>query len=143
MKTEQEIKAWLEIRRWFNKFKRNLEKEAKLHQDLPKFTDDVLEGRWGYMTISGAFRWRNTSEGENYWKRRDIEFLAWLDNRSETETEEMLPRFWLFAGIFVCGLSFGVAMFSALTGDWILSIVYLINSVLLAISSIRFLKDVW
>ena len=87
MKTGQEIKEWLETRRWFSKFKRNLEKEAKLHQNLPKFC--------------------------------------------------------LFAGIFVCGLSFYGAMLSALAGDWIPSIAQLIGSVLLAISSIRFLKDVW
>lgn len=96
MRTEQEIKAWLETRRWFNKFKRNLEKEAILHQDSPKSTDDILEGRWGYMTISGAFLWCNTSEGVNYWKRRNIEFLAWLDNRYETETEQMLLKFSVF-----------------------------------------------
>ena len=139
-KTEQEIKEWLETRRWFKKFKRNLEKQAKLNPELQETVDNILEGRYGHSTISAAFKWENTPEGLGYWARRNIEFIRWFDYdvSIEVKEEERVPKFWLFIGIVVCGLSF---LISASEGECTISIVSFICFFWLAFASIGFLKN--
>lgn len=143
MKTPAQIRAWLETRRWFKKFKRNLEKQAKLNPELQETVDNILEGWYGHSTISAAFKWENTPEGLGYWAKRNSEFIRWFDyDVSIIEVkEERVPKCWLFIIIFVCGLNFHGALISASEGKWTISIVYFICFIWLALASIGFLKN--
>ena len=142
MKTEQEIKEWLVSRHWFKKFKRNLEKEAKLHQELQKSVDSILEGKYGFSTISGAFRWENTPEGMYYWAKRNTEFIRWFDYSWETEDKEnMISKCLLFVMIFLSGMSLATSMVSAERSEWFLASALFVFFLGLAVFSIRKLKN--
>lgn len=143
MKTEQEIKEWLETRRWFKKFKRNLEKQAKLNPALQETVDNILEGQYGDRTISSAFKWGNTPEGLSYWSKRNIEFIQWFDYDVSIELkEERVPKCWLLIIIFVCGFCFCGAIMSASVGVWDSFALFTICCIWLAYNGKRLLKNV-
>lgn len=143
MKTEQEIKEWLESRPWFKKFKRNLEKQAKLTPELQKTVYDILEGQYGYSTISAAFNWETTPEGTYFWAKRNTEFIRWLDYGWESEDEgKDYLKYCLCFIIFVCGFCFCGMIMSAFTGVWGSFALFTICCIWLAYNGIRLLKNV-
>ena len=145
MKTEQEIKEWLETRRWFKKFKRNLKKQAKLNPELQKTVDNILEGRYGHSTITAAFKWENTPEGLYYWAKRATEFIRWFDYGWEIEDEEKEKgylKYFLCFITFVCGFCLCEVIMSAFVGMWGLFAILTICFIWLAYIGIRLLKNV-
>lgn len=91
-RTPVEIEAWLKTRKWFYKFRDNIQQsileEYRLDDGSLQVTDkiseeiniklyDVLCGSFDKETISSAFSWINTPEGTEYWGKKEYEFLKW------------------------------------------------------------------
>lgn len=73
MKTPKEIEEWLKEQEWFPQFEKNVK---ELNEEGAR---RILSGEAGYNTISGAFLWDKSQEGEEYWEARDDEFMEWYN----------------------------------------------------------------
>lgn len=71
MKTQKQIRGWLQAQEWYPQFKKNMRKEP---EDKRKY---ILIGKAYSETITGAFIWNGTSEGINLWGNVNIQFLKW------------------------------------------------------------------
>lgn len=76
MKTQQEIKEWLESQEWFDAFKRNIMTETESEDYL----NEILSGDYLEGTIFAAFLWREAPEGRSFWIYKNREFLEWYNN---------------------------------------------------------------
>lgn len=72
-RSERAIKCWLITRIWYKKYKYNLHQEHGNYEKEMEF----LNGLYGELTISGAFCYRDTPEGVEYWGKKEEKFLRW------------------------------------------------------------------
>ena len=88
-KEAKEVSRWLRRRLWFNRYKRNIieENESRL--------DYFLSGNAGMTTLSAAFIYRDTPEGNRYWVKRERRFLRWY----YYQNKEILRCKWFAARI--------------------------------------------
>lgn len=68
----EEIKEWLEKRRWYERFKTNVQSYLS-----PEEAEDLLSGQFDLDTISSAFMWEWTPEGIEFWGKCEYQFLRW------------------------------------------------------------------
>ena len=72
----EEIKEWLEKRRWYERFKTNVQSYLS-----PEEAEDLLSGQFDLDTICSAFMWEGTPEGIEFWVSVSISsFVGTMDN---------------------------------------------------------------
>ena len=76
MKTQEQIKEWLERQPWYEQYKTNLLQESDSSLELR----ECLLGQAGLLTISKAFCWGTTEEGFDFWNDVDSKFTKWLES---------------------------------------------------------------
>lgn len=74
MKTPKQIKNWLKAQDWYPQFEKNVKELNEEDAQL------ILYGEVEEFTISGAFWWHDSSEGDEYWEARDDEFMEWYNH---------------------------------------------------------------
>lgn len=79
MKTQKQIKEWLEKQTWYEQYKTNLFRES----DSSLESMEHLLGRAGLLTISKAFCWGMTEEGFDFWNEVDEKFTDWFEGLEE------------------------------------------------------------
>lgn len=72
MRTAKEIRQYIKQQRWYNDFKKNIEKYG-----FPHSANDFLRGYYKENTISGGFFWQITSQGVEYWGEIEKKFCYW------------------------------------------------------------------
>lgn len=77
MKTPEQIREWLQKQEWYESFRRQA--EEYLSSELYK----TLNGYDGTYTISYAFYWQHSKEGDKYWREINRQFQEWY-NKEET-----------------------------------------------------------
>ena len=75
MKTQEQIKEWLERQPWYENYRTNLLRES----DSSFESRECLSGYAGLLTISKAFCWGTTEEGFDFWNEVDGKFTDWFD----------------------------------------------------------------
>lgn len=86
MKTQKQIRKWLQTQEWYPQFKKNMRKEP---EDKQKY---ILIGKAYSETIKGAFIWNGTPEGINFWWNVNIQFLKWYEKEEKEMTKEQLEK---------------------------------------------------
>ena len=86
-----EIESWLKTRPWYttyraevfsdilNDFKSINDRAPEDHEIdiMMEKLDSIVRGAYDKNTISGAFPWTATEEGQKVWARRQYSFLKW------------------------------------------------------------------
>ena len=78
MKTEKEIKEYLENKVWYKEFVKNTINQ--LPKEINGYLHQVISGKNGRGTISSAFTWSLTEEGREYWEEIAKKFISWYDD---------------------------------------------------------------
>lgn len=80
MRTSKEIRWYLKQQHWYKEYVR----------ETSKFPDYIrmraVRGYFGIDTISEAFFWSDTPQGQNTWFHRDVLFVNWY-NRGKKRHE--------------------------------------------------------
>lgn len=79
MKTQEQIKEWLEIQPWYEQYKTNLFRQS----DSSLESRECLSGQAGLLTISKAFCWGTTEEGFDFWNEVDEKFTYWFEDMED------------------------------------------------------------
>ena len=82
MKTAEQIAEYLREQDWFSAYIDNL-KRKDLKPLAGGTYEDHISGRKGLCTISNAFYWTKTEQGNEFWSDIDDEFVKWWDNDQE------------------------------------------------------------
>lgn len=84
MKTQEQIKEWLERQPWYEQYKTNLFQQSDSSLESRKY----LSGQAGFHTISKAFCWGTTEEGFDFWNEVDEKFTDWFDREENLKPME-------------------------------------------------------
>lgn len=83
MKTKEEILKWLRQHDWYQSFKENT-----IHHNRETFdeylTELIIKENKPENIIGVAFYWHATSEGGDFWRKINDEYLKWLKTMKQT-----------------------------------------------------------
>lgn len=72
-RTKQATAKWLEKQQWYDDFIDNMEIQAASREHIRK----CISGEMEEFTITGAFNWILTPEGDCYWNSINKKFIEW------------------------------------------------------------------
>ena len=74
-RTREAIAKWLEKQEWYEVFCDNMVLQSRATET--KY--ECINGLFYEDTISGAFSWAFTPEGDEYWREINKGFIAWYN----------------------------------------------------------------